>query len=602
MIRSACIRLPRVSQAVGFAAARPQTLCLATSKRFSTSAYCYNSASRWADAPKEEEVSPFRRQRLEQLQENQTSEAPLYSEAYPRLPADDARKSVPEFIEECQDALPTEPVSLSGRVRSKRVVGKSLIFVDIVNEFQKAQVMINKKNCQLGETNKHQFRLFKNMIQVGDHISVTGTATRTTAGELTLDAIGLPTLLSPTMEQIPEKLLDQRTKSQERHVDMLVNKEVVDVLRLRAEITKHMRDHFHSKRFLEFQTPILAENAGGAVARPFVTRATEFKDKDLALRIAPELWLKRLVVGGVDKVFEIGPAFRNEGIDGTHNPEFTMCEFYSAYTNLEDLIKETEELLSSLATHTQQLIATQLTSLPQIDVNKFKRPYIQIEFVPGLEEAMGIRFPKLSGEDALPEVLAILKLAGIVVPGEVPSTLPKLLDRLAAIHLEPRSFEEPVFITSHPACMSPLAKSFICPKTYQLVSARAELFVGGRELANMYEEENDPEEQRRKLATHRNLANKPNGEIGISEPAAQAAATPEATEEPDEWEASPLDSSYIKALNYGLPPTGGWGCGVERLVMLFSGASRISDCLSFGTLQNVVGLSSSGNSSNDEPQ
>lgn len=383
---------------------------------------------------------------------------------------------------------------------------------------------------------------------------------------------------------------------------MLVNKEVVDVLRLRAEITKHMRDHFHSKRFLEFQTPILAENAGGAVARPFVTRATEFKDKDLALRIAPELWLKRLVVGGVDKVFEIGPAFRNEGIDGTHNPEFTMCEFYSAYTNLEDLIKETEELLSSLATHTQQLIATQLTSLPQIDVNKFKRPYTQIEFVPGLEEAMGIRFPKLSGEDALPEVLAILKLAGIVVPGEVPSTLPKLLDRLAAIHLEPRSFEEPVFITNHPACMSPLAKSFICPKTYQLVSARAELFVGGRELANMYEEENDPEEQRRKLATHRNLANKPNGEIGISEPAAQEATIPETTEEPDEWEASPLDSSYIKALNYGLPPTGGWGCGVERLVMLFSGASRISDCLSFGTLQNVVGLSSAGNSSNDEPQ
>lgn len=444
-----------------------------------------------------------------------------------------------------------------------------------------------------------EFRLVQKLTP--SFAAVTGTATRTTAGELTLDAIGLPTLLSPTMEQIPEKLLDQRTKSQERHVDMLVNKEVVDVLRLRAEITKHMRDHFHSKRFLEFQTPILAENAGGAVARPFITRATEFKDKDLALRVAPELWLKRLVVGGVDKVFEIGPAFRNEGIDGTHNPEFTMCEFYSAYTNLEDLIKETEELLSSLATHTQQLIATQLTSLPQIDLAKFKRPYTQIEFVPGLEEAMGIRFPKLSGEDALPEVLAILRLAGIVVPGEVPSTLPKLLDRLAAIHLEPRSFEEPVFITNHPACMSPLAKSFICPKTYQLVSARAELFVGGRELANMYEEENDPEEQRRKLATHRNLSNKPNGEIGISEPVAEEAAS-EATEEPDEWEASPLDSSYIKALNYGLPPTGGWGCGVERLVMLFSGASRISDCLSFGTLQNVVGLSSAGNSASDQQE
>ena len=122
------------------------------------------------------------------------------------------------------------------------------------------------------------------------------------------------------MEQIPEKLTDAKSRMQERHVDMLVNREVVDVLRLRAEITKHMRDHFHSKRFLEFQTPILAENAGGAVARPFVTRATEFRNKDLALRIAPELWLKRLVVGGVDKVFEIGPAFRNEGVDATHNP------------------------------------------------------------------------------------------------------------------------------------------------------------------------------------------------------------------------------------------------------------------------------------------
>lgn len=402
------------------------------------------------------------------------------------------------------------------------------------------------------------------------------------------------------MEQIPEKLTDQKTKMQERHVDMLVNREVVDVLRLRSEITKHMRDHFHSKRFLEFQTPILAENAGGAIARPFVTRATEFKDKDLALRIAPELWLKRLVVGGVDKVFEIGPAFRNEGIDATHNPEFTMCEFYSAYTNLDDLIKETEELLSSLATHTQKLIETQLTSLPPIELKRFTKPFKQIEFVPGLEQAMGIRFPKLSGEDALPELLAMLKLAGIVVPGEVPSTLPKLLDRLAAIHLEPASFEQPVFITNHPACMSPLAKSFICPKTYQLISARAELFVGGRELANMYEEENNPEEQRRKLATHRNLANTGDGEIGLKESEPREESDEVEAREPDEWEASPLDSSYIKALNFGLPPTGGWGCGVERLVMLFSGASRISDCLSFGTLQNVVGLSADKTDTSDK--
>ncbi|KAH6609330.1 hypothetical protein Trco_002676 [Trichoderma cornu-damae] len=562
-----------------------------------------NESSRFVKEEQEEQeeqegqdvVSPFKRHRLKELQEDQRSEDPLYPEAYPRLESSSIRKSVPEFLQESQDELSSEPVTLSGRIRSKRVVGNSLIFLDITNEFQKVQIMINKsKVASEQQARVHKFRLLKNLIQVGDHISVTGIATRTNTGQLSLEARELPELLSPSMEQVPEKLTDLKTKMQERHVDMLVNRDVVDVLRLRAEIMKQIRDYFHSKRFLEFQTPILAENAGGAVARPFVTRATEFRGKDLALRIAPELWLKRLVVGGVDRVFEMGPAFRNEGVDTTHNPEFTMCEFYSAYTNLPDLIKETEELIYSLAKHSQELISTQLTTLPPIDPSRFSRPFKQVEFIPALEEAIGIRFPKLTAEDgALPELLAVLKLSGVEVPGEVPTSLPKLLDRLAATYLEPMSFTEPIFITHHPACMSPLAKSFLCPKTYQLVSARAELFISGRELANMYEEENNPEEQKRKLAVHRSLVNKPDGTVGIAEPPASDADAEAAAEpvEEDEWEASPLDQSYVKALDYGLPPTGGWGCGVERLVMLFSGANRISDCLSFGTLRNVVGLS-----------
>ncbi|KAL6837619.1 hypothetical protein V8C40DRAFT_230419 [Trichoderma camerunense] len=558
-----------------------------------------NESSRFVKEEQEEHdvVSPFKRHRQKELQEDQKSENPLYPEAYPRLESSSIRKSVPEFLQESQHELSNEPVTLSGRIRSKRVVGSSLIFLDITNEFQKVQIMINKSKVASEEESRvHKFRLLKNLIQVGDHISVTGIATRTNTGQLSLEARELPELLSPSMEQVPEKLTDPKTKMQERHVDMLVNRDVVDILRLRAEIMKQIRDHFHSKRFLEFQTPILAENAGGAVARPFVTRATEFRGKDLALRIAPELWLKRLVVGGVDKVFEMGPAFRNEGVDATHNPEFTMCEFYSAYTNLPDLIKETEELIYSLAKHSQELISTQLTTLPPIDLSKFTRPFKQVEFIPALEEAIGIRFPKLTAEDgALPELLAILKLSGIEIPGEVPTSLPKLLDRLAATYLEPMSFTEPILITHHPACMSPLAKSFLCPKTYQLVSARAELFIGGRELANMYEEENNPEEQKRKLAVHRSLVNKPDGTVGFAESAAldtDAETNAEIVEvEEDEWEASPLDQSYVKALDYGLPPTGGWGCGVERLVMLFSGANRISDCLSFGTIRNVVGLS-----------
>ncbi|KHN96763.1 lysyl-tRNA synthetase [Metarhizium album ARSEF 1941] len=538
-------------------------------------------------------LSPFKQHRREELGRDQQSEDALYADPYPRLDPSTTRKSVPEFLEDFDEQAPSGQVTLTGRVRSKRVAGKSLIFLDIVNEFQKVQVMVNKNQCVAEKHGRiRKFSLFKHLIQVGDHISVTGNATRTPAGEPTLQAIELPELLSPSMEQIPERLTDPKARMADRHVDMLVNREVVDVLRLRAEITKYMRDHLHSKRFLEFQTPVLAENAGGAVARPFVTKATEFRDKNLALRIAPELWLKRLVIGGVDRVFEIGPAFRNEGVDATHNPEFTMCEFYSAYANLADLIKETEEILHGLAKHTQELIATQLTTLPAMELSRFVRPFKQVEFLPALEEATGIRFPKLSSDEALPELLAILKLSGIVIPGEVPNSLPKLLDRLAAVYLEPMSFREPIFITNHPVCMSPLAKSFLCPKTYQLVSARAELFVGGRELANMYEEENDPEEQKRKLAFHRSLVNKPNGEIGFeAEAAAETETTLTEEVEMDEWETSPLDLNYVRALDYGLPPTGGWGCGVERLVMLFSGANRISDCLSFGTLRNVVGLS-----------
>ena len=543
--------------------------------------------------------SEFKKQRKTQLREDQESSEPLWNESYPRMSDPLKVVSVPEFIETFENQTLTgdlRDVTIAGRIRSKRVMGK-VIFLDIVNEFRKVQVMVSKGKTGAPEAGRSlRFDLLKNLIQVGDHVSVTGIPTRTKSGELTLDARELPQLISPTMEQIPDKLIDQQARMQDRHVDMLVNRETIDVLRLRSEITRYMRDHLHSKRFLEFQTPIMAENAGGAIARPFVTRASEFPHKDLAMRVAPELWLKRLVIGGVDKVFEIGPSFRNEGIDSTHNPEFTTCEFYSAYTNLSDLINETEELIYGMAKHCQEVISTQLTALPPIDLSRYSRPFTQIEFVPGLEAALGIRLPKLSSDDALPELIAVLKLAGIQIPGGTPETLEKLLDKLAAMYLEPKSFNEPIFITHHPACMSPLAKSFICPKTYQLISARAELFIGARELANMYEEENDPDEQQRKLTTHQNLVNKPDGTIGTREPPVKTEE--EMIEEEDEsavdegGEAPPLDQNYIRALDYGLPPTGGWGCGMERLVMLFSGANRISDCLSFGTLQNVVGLSS----------
>lgn len=422
------------------------------------------------------------------------------------------------------------------------------------------------------------------------NIAITGRATKTPTGELSIEATKLPELLTPALAPLPFKLEDEEVRIQHRHVDMLVNRKTIDTLRLRSHLIKYLRDFLHERGFLEFQTPILAETASGATARPFTTAASETSvNKTLSMRIAPELWLKRLVVGGVDKVFELGPAFRNEGIDQTHNPEFTMCEFYNAYANLDDLIALTEELLCGAASHCRDLIATKLDSLPEIDMSQYQRPFQQLEFIPSLESALGFTLPDLTAASAREELITLLKSRQIDVPGlnKPDITLAKLLDNLAAEFLEPYSLTKPLFITHHPVCMSPLSKSFTCPKTGQRVSARTELFVNGKELANMYEEENDPASQRQKLLDQLTTAKREGG-----------LAPGQYNEEGES--AQEVDESYVQALESGLPPTGGWGCGIERLVMLFSGTKRISDCLSFGNLRHVTNVPGAVRSAEEE--
>ncbi|KAI1774683.1 lysyl-tRNA synthetase [Hypoxylon cercidicola] len=491
---------------------------------------------------------------------------------YPRLEHWPDRISIPTFREKYSHVATTpalEEVVLEGRVMSVRRLGTKLVFLTIMGGYQQVQIMISLHQLSEPRPEPKQFREALHPFLRGDIISVRGTAMRTDVGELTLRATGLPKLLSPGLAPLPEQLIDQETMVLNRHVDMLVNRRASDAFRLRSHIIKDMRNFFYEKKFLEVQTPILADYASGAAARPFLTSATELPRKELALRIAPELWLKRLVVGGNDKVFEIGPSFRNEGIDTTHNPEFTMCEFYSAYSNLLDLILMTEELITRLFRHVQSLMETELESLEIPKIELPERNWKQVEFIPELEKIIGIQFPDLSGPDALPDLIGLLDGRANFVRGPE-LTLPKLLDELASEFLEPSSHEQPLFIIHHPACMTPLSKSFTCPKTGQLVSARAELFIQGREIANMYEEENNPFEQRRKFELQlESRKDKPGMEH----------------EGPAE-----VDESYVQALEYGLPPTGGWGCGVDRLVMLFSGAQRIGDVLSFGNLRNVVSL------------
>ncbi|KAI2603855.1 lysyl-tRNA synthetase [Hypoxylon fragiforme] len=494
---------------------------------------------------------------------------------YPRLKSSPIRISVPTFRKRYQDVagtpIPEDPeeVVLEGRVMSVRRSGPKLVFLTIMGGYQQVQIMISLSQLSDPKPEPREFREALHPFIRGDVVSVKGTAMRTTAGELTLKAAELPTLISPSLTPLPEELINRETMLLKRHVDLLVNRPALDTFRLRSHIIKYMRDFFHEKDFLEVQTPVLADYASGATARPFLTSATEFPHKELALRIAPELWLKRLVIGGNDKVFEIGTCFRNEGIDTSHNPEFTMCEFYAAYSNLSDLILLTENLITRLFKHVEHLQQSQLESLEKPKINLPGTNWNQIEFIPALEKILDIRFPDLSEPDALPKILELLNDRASFAHGRE-LTLPKFLDELASKYLEVSSHEQPLFIIHHPACMSPLSKSFTCPKTGQLVSARAELFIDGREIANMYEEENDPYEQRRKF------------ELQLE--SQQDNPTSE-KEGPGE-----VDESYVQALMHGLPPTGGWGCGVDRLVMLFSGAPRIGQVLGFGTLRNVVSI------------
>ncbi|KAH6853351.1 hypothetical protein B0I37DRAFT_440511 [Chaetomium sp. MPI-CAGE-AT-0009] len=496
---------------------------------------------------------------------------------YPRLRHHGPPMRIPDFREKYagiqQGAVAEEDVTLHGRVDSIRRASSKLVFLHLGSEFERVQGVCNFGKLVDGTT-VTGLKGLAALLKRGDIISIRGRATRTPTGELTIQATHLPEILTPSLIPLPTKFIDEESRMQHRHIDMLVNPRTRDILRLRSYLTKYLRDFLHERDFLEFQTPILAGDAGGASARPFTVSAKTVS-RDVSLRIAPELWLKRLVVGGVDRVFELGPAFRNEGIDQTHNPEFTICEFYHAYANLPDLISLTEDLIRGAAAHCQALISTKLTSLPPIDLPTFERPFQQAEFIPTLQEALGFTLPTLTSPTALPDLLSLLKEHKI--PVDAAPDLPHLLDDLAATYIEPRSADAPLFITHHPVCMSPLSKSFTCPRTGQAVSARTELFMAGRELANMYEEENDPFEQRRKFAEQLAAKAADAGEAG-------GAARPE--------DVAAVDESYVRALASGLPPTGGWGCGVERLVMLFSGTRRIGDCLSFGTLRNVVGLSS----------
>ncbi|KAL1954594.1 hypothetical protein VTO42DRAFT_889 [Malbranchea cinnamomea] len=462
-----------------------------------------------------------------------------------------------EYLEKGQTAE-GHTVFLFGRLQSQRIHGNKLFFLDAVHLGNKIQIVGNYRILEQAGVTLEQFKDFYHSSRRGDSYGFVGKPCRTEHGELSLKLVELPHRLSPCLHDVPLDAKDRENSPYERHVQLLADPSTRDILVARARIIQEVRRELLEDSFVEVSTPILASVAGGAIAQPFLTSATEFPERSLAMRIAPELWLKRMITGGFDKVFEIGPQFRNEGLDKTHNPEFTTCEFYETYTDLESLMKRTQKLL--------QRIATEI-----MDLNSIKRPntdfsseFRRIDFIPAIEEAIGEKLPDLKAEGAASKVSSLLDRLSI--PRPCHPTLPRMLDRLCSKYLEPQC-KEPAFIINHPECMSPLAKSFKHPTCNQVVSARAELFIEGQELANMYEEENSPFEQRRKFEE----------QLLYHDP-----------ETPRE-----IDEEYVKVLEWGLPPTGGWGCGLDRLVMFFTGAKRISDVLSFGNLRSVTRSTSS---------
>lgn len=488
---------------------------------------------------------------------------------WPRLTSGDGAVTIPDFLAKYTDLRPGDRRDniieiLHGRVMSLREAGAKLLFLDIHQDGQFVQAVCNYSDLNVWSgTSFLLFKQFCQKVQRGDIISVTGTplCSATSKGELSLMCRGLPIILSPSISLIPRTLKDPEVLARNRHLDMLIHDRMADTIRIRSHIIQSIRNFLLDDQFYEVQTPILAHSAGGAAARPFTTVATEFSEKKVALRVAPEIWLKRLVIGGMDRVFEIGPAFRNEGLDATHNPEFTTCEFYKAFATLSDLMTMTEKMIGGIANVVSAQLKFPLKSLPEPDAKLSETPYKRVEFIPALEAALGDKLPDLSKDSARTKLLALCKKHHISIPGSL--TLPRILDKLASIYIEPQC-EAPTYVINHPACMAPLAKSFLDPQTQQIVSARAELFIRNLEIANMYEEENSPFEQKEKFVQQAKYK--------------------------DDENTADIDKSYLEALEWGLPPTGGWGCGIDRMVMLFSGASRMSDVLSFGSLRNVVNL------------
>ena len=441
------------------------------------------------------------------------------------------------------DELEGKDVTVAGRIMAKRIMGKAS-FVHIQDSEGKIQSYVS-----INDLGEESYQAFKE-DDIGDIVGITGFVFKTRTGEISIHAKEL-TLLSKSLRPLPEKfhgLKDPDLRYRQRYVDLIVNPEVKDTFLKRTEIIKEIRRILDEKNFLEVETPILNTIAGGASARPFITHHNTL-DIDMYLRIANELYLKRLIVGGFDRVYEMGRMFRNEGMDIKHNPEFTNIELYAAFADYHDMMDITEEIVSKTA---EKVLGTTKINYQGTDIDLTPN-WKRITMIDAIKEQTGVDFNSVETDG---EALKIAKELNVEID-PIKTSRGEIINQIFEDKVE-ETLIQPTFIYDYPVEVSPLTKRK--PSDPRLTE-RFELFIGGREYANAYSELNDPIDQYERF-----LNQVKQREAGDDE-------------------ANMMDEDFVTALEYGMPPTGGLGIGVDRLIMLLTDQASIRDILLFPTMK-----------------
>ena len=450
-------------------------------------------------------------------------------------------------VKENFEELEGKSVSLAGRIMSKRVMGKAS-FCHIQDLKGTIQVYVARDN--IGEDSYKDFKKY----DIGDIVGISGEVFKTKTGEISIHATSV-TLLSKSLQILPEKyhgLTNTDTRYRQRYVDLIMNEEVKDTFVKRSKIIKEIRNFLDERGFMEVETPMLVANAGGAAARPFETHYNAL-DEDVKLRISLELYLKRLIVGGLEKVYEIGRVFRNEGVDTRHNPEFTLMELYQAYTDYYGMMDLTESMFKYLA---EKVCGSSVITYNGIEID-FGKPFERITMVDCIKKYAGIDFDEVKTDE---EAKSLAREKNIEF--EERHTKGDIVNLFFEEFCE-KNLIQPTFVMDHPLAISPLTKKK--PDDPEKVE-RFELFINTWEMCNAYSELNDPIDQRERFAKQE-----------------------EAFANGDE-EANHTDEDFLNALSIGMPPTGGIGYGIDRLVMLLTDSPAIRDVLLFPTMKSLDGV------------